>query len=144
VLCVVRSLRRAYHLSRGVLPTVVRRCVCSRNLVEEEALAHWTGGLLRQKKFHCNMTFRGTANGCRRLYQIFTDTNAKLLVFVAVSITVPDIYQKAIRALDMLHWNFLKIIYINKYYMLTVRLHCRYFRRCCLLCVCVFLWMTGF
>ena len=26
--------------SRGVLPTVVRRCVWSRNLVNEEALAH--------------------------------------------------------------------------------------------------------
>ena len=28
----------------GVLPTVVRRCVCSRNLVDEEAMAHWRGG----------------------------------------------------------------------------------------------------
>jgi len=35
------SLRRAAHLSRGVLPTVVRRCVWSRNLVNEQALAHW-------------------------------------------------------------------------------------------------------
>ena len=26
---------------RGVLPTVVRRCMWSRNLVNEEALAHW-------------------------------------------------------------------------------------------------------
>jgi len=42
VLCVVRerSLRRADH-SRGVLPTVVRRCVWSKNLVNEEASAHW-------------------------------------------------------------------------------------------------------
>jgi len=42
VLCIVRqwSLRRAYHSSRGVLPTVVRRCVWSRNLVNKEALAH--------------------------------------------------------------------------------------------------------
>jgi len=31
--------RRADHSSRGVLPTVVRRCVWSRNLVVEEALA---------------------------------------------------------------------------------------------------------
>ena len=29
------------HSSGGVLPTVVRRCVWSRNLVNEEALAHW-------------------------------------------------------------------------------------------------------
>jgi hypothetical protein len=30
---------------RGVLPSVVRRCAWSRNLMKEEALAHW--GLLR-------------------------------------------------------------------------------------------------
>jgi len=42
------SLRRADHSSRGVLPTVVRRCVSSRNFVNEEALAHW--GLSRQKQ----------------------------------------------------------------------------------------------
>jgi hypothetical protein len=34
-------LRRADHLSRGVLLTVVRSCVWSKNLVKEEALAHW-------------------------------------------------------------------------------------------------------
>ena len=41
--CVVRwrSLRRAYHSSRGVQPTVVSRCVGFRNLVNEGALAHW-------------------------------------------------------------------------------------------------------
>jgi hypothetical protein len=41
VVCVVRlrSLRRADHLSRWVLPTVARRCVWSRNLVDEEAIA---------------------------------------------------------------------------------------------------------
>ena len=39
-LCVVRyrSLRRVDHSSRGVLPTVVRRCLCSRNLKNEEAM----------------------------------------------------------------------------------------------------------
>ena len=31
-----RSLRRADHSSRGVLPTVARRCVWSRNLIYEE------------------------------------------------------------------------------------------------------------
>ena len=43
LLCVLRqkSLRRADHLSRGVLPTVMSRCVLSRNFVNEEALAHW-------------------------------------------------------------------------------------------------------
>jgi hypothetical protein len=41
VLCVVRqrSLRRIDLSSRGVLPTVARRCVWSRNLVDEEAIA---------------------------------------------------------------------------------------------------------
>jgi hypothetical protein len=39
---------RACHSSRGVVPPAVRRCVWSRNLVSEEALAHL--GLLRQKK----------------------------------------------------------------------------------------------
>jgi len=43
-----RSLRRADHSSRGVLPTVVQRCVWSRNLVTEESLAQW--GLLLQIK----------------------------------------------------------------------------------------------
>ena len=42
VLFIVRysSLRRADHSSRRVLPTVLRRCVWSRNLVNEETLAH--------------------------------------------------------------------------------------------------------
>ena len=43
-----RSLRRADPSSRGVLPTVVRRRMWSRNLVNEEAMAYW--GLLRQKQ----------------------------------------------------------------------------------------------
>ena len=37
----VEFLRRADHSSRGVLPTVVRRFVWSRDLVNEEVLAHW-------------------------------------------------------------------------------------------------------
>jgi hypothetical protein len=43
-----RSQRRADHSSRGVLPTVMYRCVSSRNLVNEKAPAHW--GLLPQKQ----------------------------------------------------------------------------------------------
>jgi len=39
VLCVVRSVRRADHSSRGVIPTVVRRCVWSGNLKDKEAIA---------------------------------------------------------------------------------------------------------
>ena len=37
-------MRRADHSSRGVLQTVVRRCVLFRNLVKEVALAGWRGG----------------------------------------------------------------------------------------------------
>jgi hypothetical protein len=49
VVCVVRyrSLRRADHSSRGVLPTVARRCVRSRNLVNVEAIAR--AGLQSQR-----------------------------------------------------------------------------------------------
>jgi len=43
-------LRRADYSSRGVLPTVVRLCAWSRNLMNEEAVAHWEGGLSRQKQ----------------------------------------------------------------------------------------------
>jgi len=55
VLLSLWSLRRADHSSRGVLPAVLRRCVWSRNLVDEEALAQWWGGggrLLRQKNIY--------------------------------------------------------------------------------------------
>jgi hypothetical protein len=41
VLCVVRSLRPIDHSSRGVLPTVVRCCVWSRNLENDEAKARY-------------------------------------------------------------------------------------------------------
>jgi hypothetical protein len=50
-----RSLRRADHPSRGVLPTVMRLCVWSRNLVNEEALAQW--GLSRQKQVNTQYLF---------------------------------------------------------------------------------------
>ena len=49
VLCVVRPLCRADHSPRGVLPTVMCRCVWSRNLMNEETLAHW--GLLGHGKY---------------------------------------------------------------------------------------------
>ena len=32
---------RADHSSRGIPPTLLRRCVWSRNLVTEEGLVHW-------------------------------------------------------------------------------------------------------
>ena len=48
VCCECCVLRRADHSSRGVLPTVARHCVWSRNLVNEEAMARV--GLLRKIK----------------------------------------------------------------------------------------------
>jgi hypothetical protein len=53
VLCVVRyrPLRRADHSSRGVLPTVVRRCVWSRNLKNEEAMTRVRSQRQKNKSF---------------------------------------------------------------------------------------------
>jgi len=55
LLCVVRwsSLRQADHSSRGILPTVVRLCVWSRNFANEEAMTHWE--LSCQKQFWINL-----------------------------------------------------------------------------------------
>ena len=52
VLCVVkqRSLRQTDHSSRTVLPTVVRRYVWSRNLVNEEVMVHWRDVAPKKKK----------------------------------------------------------------------------------------------
>jgi hypothetical protein len=48
---VARSLRRADHSSRGVLPTVVRHCVWSRNLKNEEAKTRkWVVKASKRKK----------------------------------------------------------------------------------------------
>ena len=44
------SLRRADQSSRGVLPIVMRRCVWSRNLVNEEVLAHWGAVAPKERK----------------------------------------------------------------------------------------------
>jgi hypothetical protein len=41
----------SWSLVQGVLQTVVRRCVWSRNLVNEEAMAHW--GCYVKKVMHC-------------------------------------------------------------------------------------------
>ena len=56
-------MRRADHSSREVLPTVVRRCLWSRNLVNEEALAQW-GAVATNKKVlvefsHYSITCQG-------------------------------------------------------------------------------------
>jgi hypothetical protein len=75
MVCVVRkrSLWRADHLSRGVLPSVVRRCVWSRNLVNEEALA--CVGRQRPKKSYKQASECVGSNTTIHLYGIKSTTN---------------------------------------------------------------------
>jgi hypothetical protein len=47
---VLRYLRQADHASRAVLPTLVRRCVCSRNLKNEGVIANIWPQRHRKKK----------------------------------------------------------------------------------------------
>ena len=57
------SLQRADHSSRGVLPTVVRRCVWSRNLKNEEAMARvgpQRHSIWRRKKMNLKENWEGT------------------------------------------------------------------------------------
>jgi len=64
-------VRLADHSSRGVLPTVVRRCVGSRNLVNEETLARWGGeegeGSVapNQRKENLKISHGDHASNCR-------------------------------------------------------------------------------
>jgi hypothetical protein len=58
-----RFLRRADHSSREVLPTVMRRCVWFRHLVNEEVMAHW--GVLAPKT---NKQIRNTTCPDNELY----------------------------------------------------------------------------
>ena len=82
VLCAVRwrSLRRADHSSRGVLPTVVRRCVWYRSLVNEEALPHW--GLSYKKKLLFEVYKRQTgSNG-----SVFRSINFSVYASIVIDI----------------------------------------------------------
>jgi len=86
VFCVVkwRSLRRADHSSRGVLPTVVRRCVWSRNLVNEEILNQW--GLSREKQ-----TKMQSQRNCRYHLGIRLVQHSKTVINIIVCILSADI-----------------------------------------------------
>ena len=62
----------ADHSYRGVLPTVVRRCVWSRNLMNEEALTHWVvGGVFAQKTKSVTLTLYLLVITCRKTAQCF-------------------------------------------------------------------------
>ena len=54
------AIRCANAVPRGVLPAVVRRCVWSRNVVKEEAVAHWE--LLRQKQTNKDVQMQRAAH----------------------------------------------------------------------------------
>jgi hypothetical protein len=47
-----KVLRQADHSSRGVLPTVVCRCVWSRNLMEEEVVASFWPQCQKKDKYN--------------------------------------------------------------------------------------------
>ena len=82
MLCDVRyrSLWRAEHSSRGVLPTVVRHCVWSRNIKREEVLARI--GPQRHRKQYVTSQFPTSVTcsiTCRRVaWQMFNTLNAEL------------------------------------------------------------------
>jgi len=52
-----RSLRRPDHSSRGVLPTLLRRSVWSRNLMNAEAMAHWGGAIIPKTNNYSLISF---------------------------------------------------------------------------------------
>jgi hypothetical protein len=73
-------VRRADHSSREVLPIVVRSCVGSRNLVNEEAIAHW--GLSRQKQTNKPVNFRKYLYALRCVQVIFSYTVAWYVMYI--------------------------------------------------------------
>jgi hypothetical protein len=81
-LFVLLSLWRADHSSRGVLPTVVRRCVWSRNLVNEKALAHCGGyrAKNKQKLFFLRSLF------C--MYNVFCNRRQLTQIAAAVNVSL--------------------------------------------------------
>ena len=62
VVCCQRFLRRAYHSSKGVLPTAVCRGVWSRNLVNEEAMFSWRGHEQAAYEDHARYTHTSSYN----------------------------------------------------------------------------------
>ena len=68
----------ADHSSRGILPTLVRLCVWSRNLVNEEALVHWE--LSRQKqtnRWSLLVSQVPTSSSTRGFTAVFTRTHLR-------------------------------------------------------------------
>ena len=72
-----RCLRRADHSSRGVLPTVVRRCVWSRNIKNVEALAPLGGGAVAPKT---NKKQTNCVNSCFIQMMLLSSNSSVLFV----------------------------------------------------------------
>jgi hypothetical protein len=91
----ILSLRRADHSSKGVLPTVVRRCVWSRNLKNEEAMTALGRSATAKKNstlysqcFECNIAWRRTksAETCRRKKYLTSKHTIKEFILVLFNV----------------------------------------------------------
>ena len=80
VACCQRSLRRAYHPSGGVLPTVARRCVWSRNL-ENEGAKSPLPGCENTTTMGCNAKKINRQTNINMLYAFFW-VNPRRLKFI--------------------------------------------------------------
>jgi len=95
-----RSLRRADHSSRGVPPTVMRRCVWSRNLVKEEAMAHWGGGCHAKRKKAKDISVSSQAR------QDCLTLKMEALVLLRVPMIYQSTRRNSLKHLDLRYWSY--------------------------------------
>ena len=88
-----KSLRWANHSSRGVLPNVVHHCVWSRNLVNEEALAHW-GVAAPKTKIYTDYN-----SWCSSLHVLHTTSFLLLLRWICGSTVDRSMYSSGLKNL---------------------------------------------
>ena len=93
------SLHRADHSSRGVLPTVVRRCVCSSNVNYEEAMA----GVGPQRYWGIRVYVLNVAVVGSGAYHHVIQRTSPLLTNTSFSWTVPA-WNLVARTHDGRHW----------------------------------------
>ena len=92
VCCQVEVSATSWSLVQRSLPTVMRRCVWSSNLVNEEALAHW--GLSRQKQNKkCMHIWNETAMVCFKLFCERAQEREKQVVLLVFE---PDTFRKQV------------------------------------------------
>ena len=85
-------MRRADHSSRGVLGTLVRRCVLSSNLKNEEAMTRAGSQRHRKKKLGANI-FRGHHKGKYCLFTTSIFTKLKLDQRLFLKLFYTELYQ---------------------------------------------------